>query len=80
MGTHAREVDFSWVSGDDELSHRRVIGSGGYGEVHEVTSSIESTELTEQMVDNTNNIVLACSFGRAILIVLVGVRKEGDAI
>jgi serine/threonine protein kinase len=48
------EEAFDWICGADEnLSHRRVIGSGGFGEVHEV--SVNCDALTIQMVDNANN-------------------------
>jgi len=33
--------DVAWCSGEDDLTHRRVIGSGGNGAVHEVTGHIQ---------------------------------------
>ena len=28
--------DFAWACGDEPISHRRLIGRGGFGAVHEV--------------------------------------------
>jgi hypothetical protein len=34
------DEDFSWICGNENLSHRRLIGHGGFGEVHEVSVNL----------------------------------------
>jgi hypothetical protein len=57
------EENFAWTCGDQDISHRRHIGDGGFGEVHEVKSPCPD-RLTMQMMDNLTGKVCISTCGR----------------